>query len=274
MIWANASENIKAFIRQVIGQIQKIVDENNVGYYLHGSLAIGGFNPSRSDIDILVVTKKALSFQEKLSLTELFLKISNNPYPIEISFMNRSQLENWDYPPSYDYHFSEYWRERYEECSEKWLLGEKVDADLAAHITIVTYKGICLRGEPIKAVFPTVPTIHYTSAILQDYKDCLNDLEIDPVYSILNMLRVYRYLKESTICSKLEAGQWGANSLPEEHKTLVCQAINIYTGKISESNFQSQQLVEFKELIAREVNDLLTQNFQFGIEEAQQLKNS
>ncbi len=260
MIWANASENIKAFIIQVIGQIQKIVDENNVGYYLHGSLAIGGFNPSRSDIDILVVTKKALSFQEKLSLTELFLKISNNPYPIEISFMNRSQLENWDYPPSYDYHFSKYWRKRYEECSEKWLLGEKVDADLAAHITIVTYKGICLRGEPIKAVFPTVPTIHYTSAILQDYKDCLNDLEIHPVYSILNMLRVYRYLKESTICSKLEAGLWGANNLPADYQSVVLQATDLYTGKISKSYFQSQTLIEFKEFIDKEVNAMLTLN--------------
>lgn len=260
MIWANASNDIKVFVIQLTEKLQELIGENSVGFYLHGSLAIGGFNPSRSDIDILAVTKKALSLQDKIAFTELFLTYSKNPFPIEISFMNRGQLENWGYPPAYDYHFSEYWRERYEECREKWLLVENVDADLAAHITIVIHKGICLSGEPIEAVFPAIPTIHYTSAIIQDFKDCLNNIELAPVYSILNMLRVYRFLKEGTICSKLEAGHWGANCLPADYRSLVLQATDLYTGKISKTSFQSNKLVEFKYVINKEVNALLTLN--------------
>lgn len=258
MIWSNVSEEIREFVMKLLDQIQEVIEQDSVGYYLHGSLAIGGFNPTRSDIDLLVITKHALSLEDKIFLTELFLKTSNNPYPIEISFLNRTQLDPWVYPTAYDYHFSEFWRERYEQNKERWLVGENTDADLAAHITITNYKGICLKGESIEMVFPIIPKNDYIASILGDYKDCLNDIEEKPVYCILNMLRVYRFLKDGVISSKLEAGNWGVNYLPHKHRLIVNNAINAYTEERSDLRFKIKMLEEYKEYINKEVNSLLS----------------
>lgn len=172
--------------------------------------------------------------------------------------MNRNQLEKWEYPPAYDYHYSEYWRERYEKNKKQWLIDEYRDADLAAHITIINYKGICLRGESIEHVFPNIPMTDYIDSILEDYRDCLSNIEKKPVYCILNMLRVYRYLNDGTIFSKMEAGKWGVTYLPEKHSQLVNLAIDIYKGKRSDLQFKTEILVAFKEYIKEEVNALLT----------------
>ncbi|MDD6156298.1 MAG: nucleotidyltransferase domain-containing protein [Lachnospiraceae bacterium] len=42
-------------------QSRKILGDNLTGVYLHGSAAMGCFNPEESDIDLLVVVKDALS---------------------------------------------------------------------------------------------------------------------------------------------------------------------------------------------------------------------
>ncbi|MEI2358527.1 nucleotidyltransferase domain-containing protein, partial [Mesobacillus zeae] len=35
---------------------KEMISEKFIGFYIHGSLAMGGFNPKSSDIDVLVVT--------------------------------------------------------------------------------------------------------------------------------------------------------------------------------------------------------------------------
>lgn len=41
------------------------LSENLVGIYLHGSLAMGCFNPSRSDVDLVVVKESLLTLSMK-----------------------------------------------------------------------------------------------------------------------------------------------------------------------------------------------------------------
>lgn len=41
---------------------------NLIGIYLHGSYVLGSYNYSVSDLDYLVVVKKALSFKDKQQL--------------------------------------------------------------------------------------------------------------------------------------------------------------------------------------------------------------
>ena len=58
-----------------------------VGVYLHGSLAMGCFNPDRSDIDLLVVTHKALSPQQRRAVAELMVARSGAPWPVELTVL-------------------------------------------------------------------------------------------------------------------------------------------------------------------------------------------
>ncbi|WP_181313571.1 aminoglycoside adenylyltransferase domain-containing protein [Planomicrobium soli] len=239
-----------------------VIDGEVVGAYLHGSLAMGGFNVNSSDIDLILVTKHPLSLNAKKELAKLFLGVSSRPFPVEISILNHSQLRKWQHPSLYDFHFSEFWRERYdrelkEGTTEYLNAEEKKDGDLAAHFTILKERGICLQGSPIHEVFPTIPQSDYLSSILEDYEDCLLNIFLKPVYCILNMMRVYLFLQDGTISSKLEAGRWGAVHLPTKFCPIMYKAVNAYGNKDSDNVFDKTDLADFRDYIDLNVKRIL-----------------
>ncbi|MFJ5770395.1 aminoglycoside adenylyltransferase domain-containing protein [Psychrobacillus sp. NPDC093180] len=255
--WETCTKETRGFVYHLLKRTKEIVAEELVGFYIHGSLALGGFNPKSSDIDILVVTTTPLSIERKKLLAKMFLKCSNHPFPVEVSFLNEAQLKDWEYPTPFDFHFSEYWRSSYEE--ETVLLNEmpKNDADLAAHIMITNYCGICIWGKPINKVFPTVPKADYLSSILTDYEYCLNNITLNPVYCTLNLIRVYWYLKEDKISSKEEAGKWGLRHLPQEFNWTIRQVVAAYASTEQNPLIQSTHLLLIRDYLKREVEELL-----------------
>lgn len=255
--------DVKNTITHLQKEITNILDGELIGFYLHGSLAMGGFNPNTSDIDIVVVTDQLIQVKTKRRLAKLLLLSSNNPYPIEISFLYMGQLKEWQHPCEFDFHFSEFWRNRYEEDllngTSKWINGDvKTDADLAAHITILNNRGICTSGRPICEVFPVVPQSDYISSIVGDFKDCIENIEEDTVYCTLNMIRVFWYLSEGVISSKQEAGNWGISNLPEELRLTIRKVNDCYSGKNDDCTFTKEELVIVRDYFSGHVQKLLS----------------
>lgn len=260
--WETCPSNIKKFISDLKRGIGQVIKENFVGFYIHGSLAMGGYNPNISDIDVLVVTDKSLKVDTKRILAQFFLNHSNSPFPVEVSFLSKEQLRDWQHPCPFDFHYSEFWRERYQYDLLKGtynFLNEEfnTDTDLAAHITVTNHRGICVEGEPIDKVFPSVPRSDYISSIVGDFEDCLRNIEDEPIYCSLNLIRVYWYLKEGTISSKLEAGNWGLKILPKDLKTTARNVINIYTGKKGIYPLDKGRLTSLKNYLGEKVQELL-----------------
>lgn len=256
--WGNCPQELKDFVFDSLNKMINIIEEQPVGIYLHGSLAMGGFNLHRSDIDLIVVTKLPLSIRKKQELTHFFLEQSNKPFPIEISSLTLTQLESQQHPTPYDFHFSEFWRERYETELLDYINGEeKTDGDLAAHFTILNHRGICLKGRPIHEIFPSVPPQDYLSSILEDYEECLEKIHKNPVYSLLNLIRVYWYLKEGQICSKEEAGVWGQQHLPQEFGLLVQQVTKAYETDRANKVFLEKDLIAARDYLKKQVESLL-----------------
>ncbi|QIW22147.1 aminoglycoside adenylyltransferase domain-containing protein [Bacillus thuringiensis] len=260
--WQNCSSDIKGFVFHLLCETKEIIKDDIIGFYVHGSLAMGGFNPKSSDIDVLVVTNNSMAIETKRKLTQLFLTCSNDPFPLEISFLNKEQLETWKHPCPFDFHYSEFWRKRYEEelskGTNKYLNGEiKTDSDLAAHITITTHRGICIEGKPIVEVFPLVPRSHYISSIMGDFQECLENIEEDPIYCTLNLIRVFWYLKERIISSKQEAGNWGIASFPKEMSFTIQEVVNSYTNEKDIYIFETDELLSLRNYIYSNVQELL-----------------
>ncbi|MGD6873486.1 aminoglycoside adenylyltransferase domain-containing protein [Sutcliffiella horikoshii] len=249
--------NMDNYFNKLTNTIRTIIKENFLGLYIHGSLAIGGFNRDRSDVDLLAVVKDSLDIATQAELAKSLLAISNDPYPIEISFLTQKQLESWVHPSPYEFHYSEGWRQSFE---RELLTGHygainndhKVDPDLAAHITILNHRGICWEGPPIEDVFPVIPRTHYLFSILADYQDCLKNVEANPVYCVLNLIRVYWYVKEGVISSKLEAGEYGLNSFPEEYKDTIGKVIESYQGIRVKEPLKSE-LMNIRDYLQEEV---------------------
>lgn len=260
--WKTCSSEIKDFVTDLLYITKEIIKEDFIGFYIHGSLAMGGFNPKSSDIDVLVLTHKIMTVETKRKLAELFLNFSNDPFPVEISFINKEQLKKWTHPCPFDFHYSEFWRGRYQDDLSKGTyqhLNGKLrnDADLAAHITIVNHRGICIEGPPIDEVFPKIPRSHYISSILGDFQECLENIEEDPIYCTLNLIRVYWYLKADIISSKQEAGEWGLSSFPKEFSFTIQKVINSYADEKEIYDFEKSDLFMLRNYINKNVQELL-----------------
>ena len=234
--WDTAPDAIRQQVKRFVRDVRAILGEHLVGIYLHGSLAMGCFNPEFSDVDLLVVLKRPMLPETKRLLAGLLLTLSEDPRPLEVSFLLQEELRHWCHPLPYDFHYSESWRERYEANLtrlewEYWGNTEHTDPDLAAHITILQERGIVLYGPCVRETFPLIPPGDYAAAILYDYAAALEGLTQAPVYGVLNMLRVYWYLLEGAISSKAEAGQWGVETLQDpEVRSVVAQALGQYLG--------------------------------------------
>lgn len=248
--WDTAPAEIRRQVGRLSDGIAERAGSNLVGVYLHGSLAMGCFNPARSDIDLLVVTVSASSPEEKATLTHLFLDRSNRPRPLEISVLAASDLRPWRYPTPYQLHYSEGWRGRFEAWNDAgapapWLAQSAPDPDLAAHITIARNRGVALLGPAADGVFTEVPRRDYLASILLDIADAVATVERDPVYVVLNLCRVYRYLCDDSITSKDEAGAWAIATLSSSLRAVVRRALTAYRGENGDGDWGKITLVRF-----------------------------
>src|SRR5260370_41603896 len=152
--WATCPTAVETQVNTFCAHLQALLETNLSGIYLHGSLAMGCFNPDRSDIDLLVVTARGMSIDTKCRVVQLLLHASMAPSPIEISFLVEQQVHPFQHPLPFDLHYSEAWRERYHRelangSWAKWDHTIRTDADFAAHFTLVCNRGICPFVHPV-----------------------------------------------------------------------------------------------------------------------------
>src|SRR6266568_5955075 len=82
--WTTCSKVIQSEVNTLQTELQRLLGKNLLGVYLHGSLALGGFQPGRSDIDVIVVTAQRIDLETKCRCIELLLRISKMPCPLDI----------------------------------------------------------------------------------------------------------------------------------------------------------------------------------------------
>ncbi len=248
--WSTSPQDVRDQLNHFTAEVSAICGDNLIGVYLHGSLAMGCFNPTRSDLDLLIVTHEGMELDVKCRIAEIVLHTSSNPIKMELSFIVQNDMRPWQYPTLFDFHFSEDWREKIlaelaNGTWQTWNDQRPKDSDLAAHVMIMNHCGICLVGKPIAEVFPPVPRADYLDSIMQDFDFAANLLTDNPVYAILNFCRIYCYLLENRISSKDEAGVWGIENLPEQYRPLIGQALKLYRGEITEAEFSESEMTDF-----------------------------
>jgi streptomycin 3"-adenylyltransferase len=247
-------------INLIIDLCKKHITNNLTGVYLHGSLAMGCFNPERSDLDIIVVIKEKISPDTKIQIVKELMDISLKSSQIEVSFLIEGKLAAEEEAFNYDLHYSEYWRKRYEKLitrpiAQIWRDESLRDPDLAAHIRIINDRGITLFGKDKDSVFPRVSDEDYLKAILFDFDDAFEGYVKNPEYHILNACRVLNFLVTGHPTSKKEAGEWGVEVLPYKFKPLIKIALNVYIGKVSGAVFESNAVKKYLSYVNKKITE-------------------
>ncbi|KAF1298160.1 adenylyl transferase [Enterococcus sp. JM4C] len=213
----------------------KILRDNLVGIYLHGSYAFGSYKYAVSDLDYLIVVNRQLTEDEKFELMEYTMARLNPIAPkkgLEFHVLELEKTRNLTYPIPFDFHFSAMHQEEYLNNPMQYIRQMKgTDIDLVAHIKITTLYGKVLTGQPISEVFSLVDENRYSESIVSDVKEALADSKTEPMYLILNLCRVLAYTSEKVVLSKEAGGNWGLEKLSVEYGPLIALALAEYQGK-------------------------------------------
>jgi glyoxylase-like metal-dependent hydrolase (beta-lactamase superfamily II)/predicted nucleotidyltransferase len=219
---------------ELVHGLVELLGDDVVGVYLHGSLALGSFNPALSDLDLLVLTKQRLTPTQRGALTPLLARSG----PVEISFLVASSLRPWRHPAPYDLHFS--WQTRRS-------VGPGEDPDLAAHITVLRQSGVALVGPPVAEVFPDPPWADYEDSLRRDLETCGE--HGGRLYAVLSPARIWATLTERVVHSKESGAAWAIERAPEEYRPLLSQALETYRTGTSEPSFTRDEVRPFVDFV-------------------------
>ncbi len=259
--WSDAPPDVRAQVERLIVLLRAHVGDDLIGVYLHGSLATGSFSPARSDIDLLAVTERRMPISAKWRVAQVLLRLSGAPSPIEISFLHAGEIRPWSHPAPFDLHYSETHRRRYEndlrsDGWKNWNREVHVDEDLAAHVTFTKARGICLWGKPIDEAFPDVPEGDYVASLLADLEWARAREDVPTDYRLLNLCRVFAYLRDGGILSKDEGGEWALGALPEKLRGAIGDALGVYRGDVSGTAIEYEGMEGASTYMERKIDDL------------------
>jgi streptomycin 3"-adenylyltransferase len=220
-------------LKQIENNYKEILEDNLIGIYIHGSITFGCFHWENSDIDFIVVIRNKITSKIKLQLLKVLENLLEQvpKKGFEMSIVLQRYCQNFVYPTPYELHFSKQCLESYFE-NPLWLCNDKdsVDYDLAAHFMVIKHCGIVQYGEAIDVVFKEVPKANYIDSIYLDCKDAYQEVIHNPCYVILNLCRVYAYVKDGLILSKQDGGYWGLDNVPTRYRSLIIEMLHVYTN--------------------------------------------
>ncbi len=216
---------------KIVDKSKQIFGADLTGVYLHGSMAMGCFQPDKSDIDFIIVIKNNITDNQKLMFMNEVVEL-NKAAPskgIELSIVKEAYCKEFLYPTPFELHFSnmhlQWFRDNPTDYIQKM---NGTDKDLAAHFKIIKKYGIALYGSPIDDVFADVPRNNYIDSILCDIEEAKEEILENPVYIILNLCRVAAFLKHDLVISKKQGGEWALQNLSDKYHTLVLNALQSY----------------------------------------------
>lgn len=223
-------------LHRVVELWKKQLPGELVGIYLHGSIALRAFRPESGDLDVLAVVKNSLSTKRRLALAAEMIKLDGQPCPLELSAVRLCDLHPWKTPGNCVFHYSDYWRERYQKrlsdpAAECYVVDQDFpDADVTSYIRLIRQCGIVLYGPPFSEVFEEISDEDFWATISADV-DEYDFHSYAPRYLASNILilgRILSFKETHTILSKYDAGLWMTEHVPQELKYLPLRAMKVW----------------------------------------------
>ena len=216
-----------------VEEARKAFGEGLVGVYLHGSAAMGCYNPEKSDLDLIVVVKDVPAYGQKLDFLEAVCLL-NQQAPekgIEMSVVTEEACRHFVYPTPFELHFSNAYKDEAASDPEGFvhrMMGK--DPDLAAHFKILYHRGFVLYGPPVRELFQEPAARDYLASIEADAEDVAGHLQEDPLYGTLNLIRVLAFKKKNLLLSKREGALWALDQDDlKPYHPLIHKALEAYT---------------------------------------------
>lgn len=219
----------RRILEETVSNVHSILKGNMIGAYLYGSLAMACFNPTSSDIDLIIVIRKRLAKHQGTKTIQYLKATSSKDRRIELSIVDMTSLQHPRYPMMVDLHY-EHWGNIFE---------NEEDDEILSNLYTTRKRGFRIWGLPIDDVFSKIPPSYHLKSVIQDIEHTRKYLHETPeragyniaVYWVLTSCRILAFIMEEKVLSKLEGGIWGLANLPKKHHDLIEQALTCYRSK-------------------------------------------
>ena len=221
----------------VLGLLREVLGPALVGAYLHGSAALGRLRP-RSDLDVLVVTDRPTSHDDKLRLARRLMAISDREDDpryarcLELTIVVRSDVRPWRYPPPIDFLYGEWLRTEFERGEVE--PEAPTNPDLAIVLSNVLGADHRLVGPEPATLLDPVPPADLRRAMTDELPSLLGELDTDTRNVVLTLARIWTTIVTGEIRTKDEAADWVLARLPAEHRAVLARARSVYLGEEDE----------------------------------------
>lgn len=224
---------VNAQINQCLQLLQDLLSDDLLGVYLYGSAVVGGLQ-KYSDVDLLVVSNRNTTQEEKKQLISSLLDISgiymkDTKPPLELTIVVKSDVNPWHYPTLFDFQYGEWLRETFEGGNiAPWQSYEM--PDLAIINTQVLLKSKTIFGAQANELLAPVPYRDFIIAMLHDLERLIADIQDDTRNVLLTLARIWSTVETSQIRSKPAAADWALIRLPQKLQPVMERAKLICTG--------------------------------------------
>ncbi len=199
-----ANKKVVGFTKDVTRRIQSVIGDDLLAVYLHGSAAMEAFQFQRSDVDMLAISKRELTDEERRALVDLLMD-QEMPCPgsgLEFSLVTDESLDVASKSPAFEVHVTT------DPADRKFIdgRGHPGDPDLILHYAMCSARGRAVFGPPPGEILPVVPREWVLEAMIDELDWAIDNAEAH--YAILNACRALQYAETGELTSKLEGGHW------------------------------------------------------------------
>jgi hypothetical protein len=222
--------DMNAVLDELAPPITVSLGDRLVGIYLHGSLATGDFDPTRSDIDLIVVTDGDLPEATLTDLCAVHERFATSDSPwaveVEVSYLPRDILRRDD--PERHCH------PRVERGAATLALEDHPEEWLIVQRHVLRERGVTLAGPPPHALIDPVSPGDLQRAARLLAATWLPAFLADPtpqlhrgyqVYVVLTVCRLLYTLDTGAVASKQAAARWAKEALGERWRHVINSAL-------------------------------------------------
>ena len=205
------------YLEALTGEVADVVGERLEGVYPHGSLLLGGYRPSRSDIDVVVVVEDALSAGEQAAIAA---RLAHDALPcpaigLELSVVTRAGAAAPSARPAFELHVTTAAQDRKVVDGH----GHPGDLDLVLHFAVCHALGY--------APFTEVPAALVLAQVSDELTWAMD--HVPDEYAVLNACRALRYATDGALVSKVAGGEWASDRVTGHDRDLVRAALALQT---------------------------------------------
>jgi hypothetical protein len=226
--WPTAYPEVNTALHALLAGVRSVLGDLMVGLYVHGSLAGGGFEPGRSDVDFCVATAGPLPADLLPALEAMHARLTASGWPwadrLEGSYVPVQALRRYD--PVNAHHPAL--------RVDGTFAVDHHGVDWPIQLHVLREHGIALAGpRPATLIDPIAPddlrratlgVLHAWWVPKLDDPTLLRSAEYQ-AYAILTMCRILYTLEHGTVVSKAHAARWARTRLNGGRAPLIANAL-------------------------------------------------